>query len=254
MEHTFTPLVFLVLMTPPLVALKRWINRHLQGLGFLIWGDSDMGTLLYFLTLLPGIVVHELSHWLTAKLLGVKTGKISIWPSHKAQGRIRLGSVQVARVDPLRSSLIGLAPLISGAAIIFLIGDQALGLSQPIETLFSANWGGLRASLASYSLASDFWIWLYIIFAISNAMLPSESDRGAWWPMLGIVVFISVLGYVSGAVTSVPPAFISALLDVVRYLAYAFTLTVIVDAVFMVFIGITEKILERLKGVRVDYR
>ena len=96
-------------------------------------------------------------------------------------------------------------------------------------------------------------------------MLDLLTDPNAWAALvtlsaleivLGIdnVVFISVLGYISGAVTSVPPAFISALLDVVRYLAYAFTLTVIVDAVFMVFIGITEKIIERLRGVRVDYR
>ncbi|GAF95383.1 unnamed protein product, partial [marine sediment metagenome] len=81
MFGNWTPLIWLVISLVPLFFMKRWINRHIQGLGLLLMGDNETATLLYFVLLLPGILIHELSHWLAAKLLGVRTGKISLWPS-----------------------------------------------------------------------------------------------------------------------------------------------------------------------------
>ena len=107
------PLVWLMATLPPLFLTKRWINRHVQGLGLLLTGDSQAAAVLYFVLLLPGILVHELSHWLAATLLGVRTGGISIWPSRRG-GRVRMGSVKVGRADPLRASLVGGASLRGG--------------------------------------------------------------------------------------------------------------------------------------------
>ena len=252
--YTFPPLIILFITLIPLLILRRWITHHLQGLGLLLWGNSDMAMLLYFLALLPGIVLHELSHWLFAQLLGVKTGKIELWPSRKSRGRIRLGSVQIGKADHLRASLIGLAPFITGCLVIYLIGDQILGVSRLIAPLFESDFATFQTSLAGYAQASDFWIWLYVIFAVSNTMFPSESDRGAWWPVLAVLGGIALLGYALGLESSIPQEATNVLLDLIRYLAYAFILTVAANLVFVVVIAVLEKITEAVKGTRVQYR
>ena len=253
MWYAFSPGIVLLIMLPPLVVLKRWITRHLQGLGFLIWGHSDIAMILYFLVMLPGIVLHELSHWLFAQLLGVKTGKLEIWPSRKGRGRIRLGSLRIGRADSFRASLIGLAPFITGCLAIYLIGDYILGVSYIIDPVLQGDFATFQDNLNGFVQASDFWIWLYVIFAISNTMFPSESDRESWWPVLITLAGIVALGFLFGLDNEIPPAVTGVILDLVRYLAYAFTLTVAVNIVFTIVIALLEKLVESVKGKRVDY-
>ena len=253
MRYDFVPLILLLLVSVPLWFLKRWITQHLQGLGFLIWGNSDMAMVLYFLALLPGIVIHELSHWLFAKGLGVRTGRLTIWPSYRRSGRIRLGSLQVAKTDPVRGSLIGLAPLLTGSLTIFLIGGWVLGVTPSIDALFAADWGSFLASLKSTSQAPDFWIWLYVIFAVSNTMFPSRADRRGWLQALGLVAAVALLFSLVGVDTYVPQKVIGLLFRLIRYLTYAFALTVAVDIVFACVIAVLEKITGHLKGERVEY-
>src|SRR5512143_2962472 len=104
-----------------LVLVQRWVHRHLHGVAYLITRQPDMALMLYSLPLLPGVALHELSHALMAALLGVKTANLTLIPRRQPDGHVRLGSVQVERVDVIRSSLIGLAPLLAGSAAILLI-------------------------------------------------------------------------------------------------------------------------------------
>jgi hypothetical protein len=250
----WSPFIWLVITLVPLLFLKRWINRHVQGLSLLVVGDNYMAMFLYFVLFLPGILLHELSHWLMAKLLGVRTGKISIWPSKRRAGRqMRLGSVKVGRADPVRNSLIGLAPLLSGILVILLIGDWILGLSAMGDILLSGEWPRLWQGLVAYIHVPDFWLWLYLIFAVSNAMLPSETDRQSWRPVLIFLGVIAGLLYLAGLVPHIPEAIADWLLTAIGYLAYAFGLTIAVDVIFIVIIAFLEKLLMTLKGARVEY-
>ncbi len=136
MATTWTPLIALVATLLPLLLAKRLITRNLQELSIRWVGDPDVALVLYFVIVLPGVVVHELSHWLMAKILGVRVGKLSIGPVRKARSRrVTLGSVRVAAVDPLRASLIGLAPLLGGTAIILLIGMLVLDVGNLAQTV-----------------------------------------------------------------------------------------------------------------------
>jgi hypothetical protein len=233
--------------------MKRWINRHIQGLGLLLLGDNETAMLLYFVLLLPGILVHELSHWLVANLLGVRTGKISLWPSRRPGNQMRMGSVTVARTDPFRASLIGVAPLISGSLAILIIGQLVLGLGGLGEVLLNGEWEPFWASLLIYLQTPDFWLWLYLIFAISNAMLPSETDREPWRPVLLFMGLVALLFYLTGWVSQVPEVVAVASLTGLSYLAYAFSLTVAVDAVFIAIIAALEMLVSRLAGKQVKY-
>ena len=253
MFGNWTPLVWLAATLAPLFFMKRWINRHIQGLGMLLVGDNEAAMFLYFVLLLPGILIHELSHWLAAKLLGVRTGKISLWPSKRRGNQMRMGSVRIARTDPFRSSLIGVAPLISGSLVVLIIGQLILGLGDLGEVLINGEWEPFWESILAHLQAPDFWLWLYLIFAISNAMLPSETDREPWRPVILFMGLTAFLFYLTGWVRQAPEVVTAASLTGLSYLAYAFSLTVLVDAVFIAVIAVLEVLASRLTGKRVEY-
>jgi hypothetical protein len=116
-------LLWLAVTLVLLLLFERWIHRHLQGVMLLITGNPEMAVVLYALPLLPGIILHEASHALSAILLGAKVGRISVRPQRSGQ-RVQLGFVPVEKTDVVRGSLIGLAPLLVGNGVLLLIGYQ----------------------------------------------------------------------------------------------------------------------------------
>ncbi len=253
MFGNWKPLIWLAATLAPLFFMKRWINRHLQGLGLLLLEDNEAAMLLYFVLLLPGILIHELSHWLAARLLGVRTGKITLWPSRRRGNQIRMGSVRVARTDPLRASLIGVAPLISGSLAILIIGQLILGVGDLGKVLLDGQWQQAWQNLQGHLRAPDFWIWLYLIFAISNAMLPSEADREPWRPVILFMGLVALIFYLTGWARQIPEALATASLIGLSYLAYAFSLIIVVDAIFVALIAGSEALLSRLTRRQVKY-
>src|SRR3989338_5643040 len=81
---------------------------------------------LVFFLLLPGIFLHEFSHILMAELLRVKTGELRLKPEI-SEGQLRLGSAQIASTDPLRLTLIGVAPFITGVLTLLLTFNFGFG-------------------------------------------------------------------------------------------------------------------------------
>ena len=164
-----------------------------------------------------------------------------------------MGSIQVARADPIRSSLIGLAPLVGGSLAIFLIGRWVLGAEALARTIQSGDGERIAVELWQALHVPDFWLWLYLIFAISNAMLPSASDRRPWPPVLIFLGGLGALLHLTGWLPSLLPELEGGLLDALRYLSLAFTLTLMVDVVFALLILLLELLLARLTGWRVEY-
>jgi hypothetical protein len=234
MPATWTPLIALVATLLPLLLAKRLITRHLQELSIRWVGDPDVALVVYFVVVLPGVVVHELSHWLMAKALGVRVSKLSIGPVRKGRSRrVTLGSVRVGAVDPLRASLIGLAPLLGGTAIILVVGLLVLDVGNLTQLVTENGFDSLLAVMEEAVRVPDFWLWLYIIFSVSNAMLPSESDMAAVRPVLIFLGIAAAILLLVGGVPTVPKEMVRAVNAIAGYLATAFALTLLVDSVFL---------------------
>ena len=198
------------------LALQRWLYRELQAVFLLITRRSAAAMNLFSLLLFPGVFLHELSHLLMALLLGVKAGRFSLIPRMLADGKIRLGYVETAATDPIRDTLIGAAPLISGVAVLSFLMNRPLGLLPLASLLFSETWGEFWAEAAQLPARPDFWLWFYLAFAISSTMVPSAADRRAWWSLglfIGLMLILSLLpGMSEWLLENVAPAINQGLL------------------------------------------
>src|SRR3989344_2147244 len=229
----FSFLIFAILLIS-LIGARAIIAAHLQGITYLITGHSRAGLILYSLLFLPGIIIHELSHFFMAGLLGVRTGEITIFPSGPTEsGQQRLGSVQVAQTDVIRSSLIGIAPLLIGSiSIIALVKWQ---FPQLLQSLLIIN-GVLNQLIIEgqeiITIPLNF-IWIYLVFAISNTMFVSEADRKSWPAMalvLAIIGGIVIWAGVSQSILGLIQAPFSAGIGI---MSAAFVVTLIIDVLFL---------------------
>jgi hypothetical protein len=233
----------------PLLLLGRWIHRHLQGVALLLVKDPDVAILLYALPLLPGVALHELSHALAGRLMGVHVERIHIQPARK-EGRIQLGFVPMEETGPLKTAIIGLAPLLVGCTAMLLIGYRGLQLRPLGEAVASLDWPAMKEGLRYALQAPNAWVWAYLAFAVSNTMLPSRSDMRAW-PVIALFLALATgLAIVLGSGSSLADSLVVTL----RWLAVACSLILIVDLPFALLILGIEKGLERVRGVRVEYR
>ncbi len=245
-------LVWLFIVFLLMLGLRRWLEAHMQGVAYLITGHPTVALWVFFLIFLPGTLVHELSHWLVAKLLGVPTGRIVIWPQTKGDGSLWLGAIQVGRTDPLRSSLIGLAPLVSGSLLVTLIGAR-LQLDALGSALASGSWEPVWEALVHSVSLPDFWLWFYLLFAVANRMLPSSADREPWKPVITFLVLVSVVIVGAGWTPRLSPETRDTVLNVVRFLLYAFTLTLAIDVLVVLLIALVENIAVAVRRRRVPY-
>jgi hypothetical protein len=186
-------------MLVPLVFLQRLLHREIQAVFWLLTRDKRLTLVFFQILFLPGVFLHELSHFLTAKLLRVPTGGFSIIPRALPNGRLQLGYVETARSDIVRDSLIGAAPLIFGTLFVAYTALYRLEMRVLWDTFrngqFDLFWLGLRL----LPTAKDFYLWFYLTFAVSSTMMPSESDRHAWLELLISVSVLLTLALLIGA-------------------------------------------------------
>ena len=200
---------------------------------------------------LPGVFLHELSHFVVAKLLRVRTGKFSIFPQSLPDGRLQLGYVETARSDVVRDSLIGAAPLIVGTLFVAYVAIYHLQMRVLWDVFRNGQldlfWLGVRA----LPRVPDFYLWFYLAFAVSSTMMPSESDRHAWLELvisIGVLFGITLLvGAGPWMLSNVAPRVSSFLSSV----AVIFGLSAFLHILLILPMALIHKLLARATGVDV---
>ena len=256
MYQSLAPIIWVFITLGVLFFIERWIHQHMQGIAFLLTGSVQWSVLIYALILFPGVFLHELSHWIMAKLLLVRTGRFSVWPSLQPDGTIRLGYVEFYKTKhmaPIRESLIGGAPLIFGIGAILLIGQYVFEANNLAQLVIGGTPEAIGTALSEVFSTADAWIWLYLLFAISNAMMPSPSDRKAW-PLVGMILTILLfLFYFAGFEDAMWQALIGPVTDLAGYLLLAFAITIVVDIFFVAVILIFELTVTKLLRKKISY-
>lgn len=108
-----------------------------------------------------------------AALLQVPVGEMKLFPEMQ-EGGVKLGSVQIAKTDPFRRAIIGVAPFIVGMGILLGIFYTFLKSlhTLPLWTLI---------------------LGIYIVFEIANTMFSSKKDLEG---TIELLLAISVIGIV----------------------------------------------------------
>lgn len=190
---------WLIGLTLALIFLQRRLHFETQAIFFLITRRTDLALALFSLLFFPGVILHEVSHYVMARILQVKTGNFSLLPQSLPDGRLRLGFVETSSTDLIRDALIGIAPLVAGGTFVAYAVLFPLGLQIYLEGLGDAVWQDFLVLLRNLPARPDFWIWFYLTFAVSSTMLPSASDRRAWLPVIVLSILLVGLAALAGA-------------------------------------------------------
>jgi hypothetical protein len=156
-----------------LFLLSKFLTKALLKLFFRVTKNNKFAVGLLVFLFFPGTVIHELSHLLAAGLLFVKTGSMELTPKIMEE-EIRLGSVEIAKTDPFRRAIIGVAPVLFGLALIF-------GILVYLQTFTIKN------------LAIEIFLF-YVVFAVGNTLFSSKKDlEGTIEFLLALVLLLSAL-------------------------------------------------------------
>jgi len=172
-----------------LFLLSKLLTKSLLKLFLRITKSDKIAISLLVFLFFPGTVVHEMAHFLSAGLLLVKTGKMELFPKVTGE-EIRLGSVEVAKTDPFRRTIIGVAPLLLGLTVIF-------GSLYYLQVYHVSN-------ISIISLL------LYVIFTVGNTLFSSKKD------LEGVLEFFLAVALLTAAFFVIKLAVLQIVLQILQ--------------------------------------
>jgi len=242
-------LAWLFGMLLPLTLAQRWLHREIQAILFILTRRPDVVIGIFSFLFLPGVALHEASHFVAARLLGVRTGHFSLLPRQLPGGQVRLGYVETEATDILREALIGAAPLISGGTAVALLGTRRLGLAPLVDAIRFGQPLNLSEALLRLPVQPDFWIWFYLAFAISSTMFPSAADRRGWLPVAALTAVLTLTAVAAGAGPWMAQRLAPALNSILRTAAAVFGISLVPHIALGIPAGVLRRLLSRLTGI-----
>jgi hypothetical protein len=136
-------------------------------------------------------------------------------------------------------------------AVVSILGLKPLGILPLTGMLFNSDWETFWAEAAKLPARPDFWLWFYLAFTVSSTMLPSASDRRAWWSVglfFGLLLFLAILPGVSNwMLENLAPVLNHGL----RGLAMVFAASGLIHFVLAPPAWLLKILLSRITGLRV---
>ena len=166
-------LIFLIELSV-LFFLSKSLTKTLSQALLFITKSRKFTVTIIALLFFPGVVIHELAHLLTAGILFVPVGDIELTPQVRENGEVRLGSVAVAKTDPIRGMIIGIAPILFGLTVI--VGVPYF-LSGNITFVFAA-------------------LTIYLLFVVGNTMFSSRKDLEGMVELFVILLILALAFYI----------------------------------------------------------
>jgi hypothetical protein len=248
---TFDGLIWLLAALVVFVFLQRALHREVQAVFLILTRKPGLTQTIFAIIFFPGVLLHELSHFIIAKVLGVQTGNFSLVPQAQPNGRLRLGYVETASGGFVRDALIGAAPLVTGCLFVAYASISLLHLPPLWDQLRAADWSGFWAGLLEVPKNTDFWLWFYLTFTISSTMMPSASDRHAWLPLGLLAAGLIVVALLAGAGPWMMEHLVQGFNQFLQGLAMIFGLSGVIHILLILPLLLIHRVLTKLTGMDV---
>lgn len=160
----------------PLVLLSIVINRLLINTPL---------KYIYPIIVRPGVIVHELSHYIACLITFAPVKKISFF--EKNGGYVKYSPSGIPVIGDL---IISLAPTIIGSAIIIFVGYK---FGFKIES--TINHVSLKdiTAIENYYRTINFWLYLYIVLSVGITFIPSHQDiKNCIFGIIGLIVLFYI--------------------------------------------------------------
>jgi hypothetical protein len=201
------------------------LSRLVHRLG----GSQHSAIIVWSIIFLPGTLIHEISHFLVAALTGARTGKIEIFPeyledSNEKSTHVALGSVQTQKLNPIRGFLVGIAPFITGMALL-------IWLAALLQTSYSEG---------------NSWLFIlegYLFFTIANSFFPSWTDIKQALPFVIISLVVALFAWYFGFQVSLSAdSYIWTVLDSLwKAVGISILLNIAIIGILFIFLRLTKR-------------
>lgn len=230
--------------------LERWLHQHIFKVGWLLTKNLQTTTILYYLIFLPGVFLHEFVLWLVAGIFNVRAERAIAWPEAQAVAELRLTFVKLNRnIGSFRLSIIYLAPLVAGILFIGFVANNVLNIGGFVQMLGDGRLENLDEALGVLTSSTDFWLWVYLVFAVGNTMWPDFSALRAWRPILIALVAAAVALYAVGLGDAlVGQTLAGPVLQGVNIFAGTLGVVIAINLFFTAVLGGIESLIERVTG------
>ncbi|MEK7096911.1 MAG: hypothetical protein AAB859_01185 [Patescibacteria group bacterium] len=166
-------LIFLLLIVAIYVISRLILKELFIFLRNFFETDFPVFVLVSFI-FLPGTIIHETAHFITALFLILPVKSMSVFPKWD-NNEIKLGEVLFVKKDFLRAILVGIAPIFFGIGILF---------SLFYFNIYPANNIGLNI------------LYSYLIFSISANMFSSKQDLKDSLLIIPVILLMIIIFYV----------------------------------------------------------
>lgn len=230
-------LILFLLLLIVLFFLSQKIQTSIFNNVFIVTKNRNIAIGVLIILLLPGTIIHELSHFIIATILRVPTGELTVLPTVEKDGTVKAGKLFLGDTDPFRLSIIGLAPILIGLLLIYIAGQYFIpAFSQPLTT---------NRQLTTLSL----FVICYLLFAISLTMFSSRKDVESLILSGPIVLILFVSLYIVGVRIFLNISLTAKLGKFLSDLNYYLIITVILNLLVFTFLTgslyFWQKILKR---------
>jgi len=237
MLGAWTPLFWLVALLVALWWVSRRLAHYFMSSVLYLTQHEGLAVAAYAIFILPGTLVHETSHWLIAKMVGVRTEGFDILPKLSNDGTIRLGAVGIRGGNLAQHALIGLAPMVVGSLLTVWLSYSLVDVDALGYALESGHWGAVPEVLLASLRKPDALLALYLLFTISDAIFLSAPDREPV-QQLGLYLGLVLIPlYIFGILPAIPNSWTLALQQGFAVFASGLAIALIVHVLLLVLFG-----------------
>ncbi len=243
------PWAFALGLLIPMRSLEGWLHQHMFKVGWLLTKNLHTTTILYYTFFLPGVVLHEVLVWLVAGMLNVRAEGAIKMPEKQEIAALKLNFVKLdKKVSQFKLAVISIAPLIGGIVFIWFVTNNIFDIGGFLEIASSGELEDIGAAFSRLTATPDFWLWMYLVFAVSATMIPDAGNLRGWRLVIPPIVVVIILLYAIGVGDRVLLVTLQSLSQGAYFLMGTFGVVIVVHLVMTGILGAIESIIERITG------